>query len=62
MDKDYQETITNLVCECKLLEQQLKKKDEIIENIKYYVENNGKEMSEDATYDLLQILEDKEVE
>lgn len=31
MDKDFQVTITNLVCECKLLEQQLEKKDEVIE-------------------------------
>lgn len=31
MEKDYQETITQLVCECKMLEQQVKKQKEVID-------------------------------
>lgn len=76
MEKDYQETITNLVCECKLLEQQLKKKDEVINKAIEYISNKKAiidtdvirifdlfEIDEQGYKDkLLQILEDKEVE
>lgn len=75
MLEDLQEHITNLVCECKMLEQQLKKKDEVIEKAVRYIKNNltivsildGKEEYGLNNFkfdykDLLQILEDKEVE
>ena len=31
MERDYQETITQLVCECKMLEQQVKEQKEVID-------------------------------
>lgn len=31
MEKDYQETITQLVCECRSLERQVKKQKEVID-------------------------------
>lgn len=38
MEKDYQETITQLVCECKMLEQQVKKQKEVIDKAIHYIE------------------------
>ncbi len=44
MLEDLQEHITNLVCECKMLEQQLKKKDEVIEKAIVYAESSSFEV------------------
>lgn len=39
-------------------EQQVKKQKEIIDNIKYYLEENDNQMSEDATYDLMNFIKE----
>ena len=39
MDKDYQETIIQLVCECRGLEQQVKKQKEVIDDYKEDISN-----------------------
>ncbi len=41
----------------RLLEQ-VKKQKEIIDNIKYYLEENDNQMSEDATYDLMNFIKE----
>ena len=40
MEKDYQETITQLVCECRSLERQVKKQKEVIDKAIECVECN----------------------
>ena len=40
------------------LEQQCKKQKEVIDNIKYYLEENDNQMSEDATYDLMNFIKE----
>lgn len=40
-----------------LLEENQKYK-EVIDNIKYYLEENGNQMSEDATYDLMNFIKE----
>lgn len=39
-------------------EQQCKKQKEVIDNIKYYLEENDNQMSEDATYDLMNFIKE----
>lgn len=40
------------------LEQQVKRQKEVIDKIKYYLEENGNQMSEDATYDLMNFIKE----
>lgn len=40
------------------LEQQCRKQKEVIDNIKYYLEENGNQMSEDATYELMNFIKE----
>lgn len=49
---------TKLINEIKVLEQQCKKQKEVIDNIKYYLEENDNQMSEDATYDLMNFIKE----
>ena len=36
--------------------EETKKQKEVIDNIKYYLEENGNQMSEDATYELMNFI------
>ena len=40
MEKDYQEAITQLICECEMLEQQVKKQKEVIDKAMDILEDN----------------------
>ena len=40
------------------LQQENQKYKEVIDNIKYYLEENGNQMSEDATYDLMNFIKE----
>lgn len=51
---------TKLINEMKKIEEQNKKYKEVIDNIKYYLEDSENQMSEDSTYTLMNFI--KEVE
>lgn len=42
----------------KQLQQENQKYKEVIDNIKYYLEENDSQMSEDATYDLMNFIKE----
>ena len=54
--KDYGRT--QFVDEIYKLQQENQKYKEVIDNIKYYLEENGNQMSENATYDLMNFIKE----
>ena len=52
--------VASILCENDELQQENEKYKEVIDNIKYYLENSANQMSEEASYTLMSFL--KEVE